>query len=141
MSVLGKRLQAMLFESGTSASALAKRLGIAPATLRNWINFDCDPKMKHLVLVADYFNCSLEYLAGRSNDYSKTGFKPVPQFSTQLKKVIADSGKTIYAACKQTSFAYQCFSDWFNGQMPRLSSLIKLADFFEVTLDQLVGRE
>ncbi len=141
MSNLSERLKSLLEESGISASALAKKLSIAPATLRNWINFDCDPKLMHLVLVADHFDCSLEYLVGRSNDYSKSGFKPIPPFSTQLRKVIADSGKTIYAACQQTSFKYQCFADWFHGQLPRLSSLIKLADFFEVTLDQLVGRE
>ena len=141
MSNISERLQSLLSENGVSASALAKQIGVTPPTLLNWLHGEVDPKLKHLIRVADHFDCSLEYLVGRIDDYEKSGFKPAPPFAEQLRRIIDDSDKSIYAACKQTTFEYRCFWDWFHGQEPLLSSLIQLADFYGLTLDQLVGRE
>ena len=141
MSNISERLLSLLEENNISASKLAKQIGMTPPTLLKWLHGDVDPKLKHLLLIADNFDCSLEYLVGRSDDYSKSGFKPAPPFAEQLKRVIEESGKSIYSACKHTTFAYRCFWDWFHGQEPLLSSLIQLADFYGLTLDQLVGRE
>lgn len=141
MSNISERLLSLLEENNISASALAKQLGMSPPTLLKWLHSDVDPKLKHLLIVADRFDCSIEYLVGRSDDYAKSGFRPAPPFAVQLKRVVDESGISIYSACKHTTFAYRCFWDWFHGQEPLLSSLIQLADFYGLTLDQLVGRE
>lgn len=42
---------------------------------------------------------------------------------------------------KQIDVSQQCISEWENSKIePTLSSLWKLADVFEISIDELVGR-
>ena len=50
-------------------------------------------------------------------------------------------GLTDYRVCKETGIAPGSMSDWKHGRYkPNLGSLLKIADLFGVTLDELVGR-
>lgn len=50
---------------GISNDALAERLGVSRKTLYNWIDKGNIPTTA-LVQMADTFNCSIDYLLGRS---------------------------------------------------------------------------
>lgn len=48
-------------------------------------------------------------------------------------------GLTDYRVCKETGIAPGSMSDWKHGRYkPNLGSLLKIADLFGVTLDELV---
>lgn len=104
-----------------------------------------------LIWLADYFQVSLDYLTGRSDVrettmpmnhiFPENGTIPMGPFSERLKQLRAEKGK------KQTEMAafigkgsrhYQKM-EYGEVNVPALT-LIKLADFFEVSLDYLVGR-
>lgn len=141
MSITAERLNALLKENGYNLNSLSIRIGVSPSAIRKWLNADADLVLANILKIADLFDCSLDYIAGRSDDDSKCGFKTAPAFGMQLRKVIDESEKSVYDICKHTTFKWQCFSDWFNGKQPRLSSLVQLADYFDCTIDGLVGRE
>lgn len=141
MSNLSTRLNALITENSLNPFALSKKLGVSSSVVRKWLRPYCDVTLANLVRLADFFDCSIEYLTGRSDDLSACGFKPIPDFAPQLRKVIDQSGRSIYDICKHTTLAWGCFYDWFHGQNPRLSSLSQLADYFGITIDELVGRE
>ena len=49
--------------------------------------------------------------------------------------------KTQDEAAKESGFNYRSYCRWERGEAePNLSTLIKLADYFQVSLDYLVGR-
>ena len=47
---------------------LAKKLGISQSTICNWLNGKKEPCIDSLWMLADYFDVTVDYLIGRSDD-------------------------------------------------------------------------
>jgi len=110
--------------------------------LRAWLREDVYPNFSYLIKLADYFRVSLEYLIGRTEDNSEQKFKECPPFDLQLKKLMKEKNKTQYRMAKDKLASPDHFYKWFTKKsQPRLETLIKLADYFDVSIDYLVGRE
>lgn len=56
-----------------SKSKRAKIIGISNTTYSNAYNYGIIPKTSSLITIADYFNISVDYLLGRTDD--KTAYK------------------------------------------------------------------
>ena len=54
----------------------AKAIGIEPTTFSNVYNYGIIPKTPTLIKIADYFNVSLDYLFGRTDN---------PKINTEMK--------------------------------------------------------
>ena len=50
-------------------------------------------------------------------------------------------GKTTYDLRKDLNIGNRYFQTWDNGADPKLNTLIKLANYFNCSLDELVGLE
>lgn len=48
---------------------LSKLTGIGYTTMRNWYDKDTAPTLDMLIALSKYFECSIDYLAGISDDY------------------------------------------------------------------------
>ena len=60
----------------------------------------------------------------------------------RLKQIIAESGLTQQQVAEGVGVSPQAINHYINGRRePDISTLIKLADFFNVTVDYLVGRD
>ena len=55
-------------KSGLTDYALAKRVGMKPATVAKWRYHGNSPQIPKLIKLTEIFNCSLDYLAGRSDN-------------------------------------------------------------------------
>ena len=63
-------------------------------------------------------------------------------FNQTLKDLINSSGKTAKEIAKKTNISQAAMSYYINGKTePTLNILITLADYFNVSMDYLVGRE
>lgn len=61
---------------------------------------------------------------------------------TILEKLIKKKKISIYYLAQQTGITATSFSDWKAGRAkPSVKALEKLADFFGVTIDYLLGRK
>lgn len=102
------------------------------------------PSLKNIIMLADYFNCSIEFLLG-IDDENKLPLpkKQLPDFGAHFKKVLKEKGSNLYrlsllAGCKNTSPYY----DWINGKStPRIDSLYKISKVLDCSIDYLLGRE
>lgn len=57
-----------------------------------------------------------------------------------FENLMADHGVTAYKVSKETGIATSTLSDWKNGRStPKQDKLQKIADYFNVSLDYLVG--
>lgn len=64
------------------------------------------------------------------------------QFSESLKAIRKKSGKKQREAAEYIGLNIRTYQYYEGGQSePAISILVKLADFFQVSLDELVGRE
>lgn len=63
-------------------------------------------------------------------------------FSEVFNKLLETSNQSVYALAKNIGANDVTVYKWRDGEtMPSLNMAIKLADFFDVTLDELAGRE
>ena len=64
-TIFGKRLKELREERNISQPVLAKELGVSRAIVSFWENGLREPTLSNLIAIADYFDESLDYLAGR----------------------------------------------------------------------------
>ncbi len=140
MATFGTRLKELMNEEQMTAAALALKLNTAPSKICRWYNYDKDVNLEVLDKLSQVFQCSLEYLAGRievDNDYT---YRALPPFATRLRQLMDEMGVTEYRMEQCNVFSPSMYYRWRQGGSPRLSSLIKIADYLQCTLDHLVGR-
>lgn len=68
MSTFGLRLKKLREDKGIMNKDFAKIMKVEPATITNWEKGNRFPKEDVLIKIADYFNCSIDYLLGRTED-------------------------------------------------------------------------
>ena len=69
-------IEAERARSGMSKESLASALGVTRKTLHNWVSSGNIPQTA-LAEMANIFNCSADYLLGRSPDTSYSSMKTV----------------------------------------------------------------
>ena len=69
MLIYGKRLKELREERGISMMTLAKAISVSDTAVCKWENQDSEPKLSYIIKLADYFNCSSDFLIGRSDDF------------------------------------------------------------------------
>ena len=65
------RLRAIRKETKISQKAIAEQLNIALRQYQRYEYGDSSPTLDVLIALADYFNVSLDYLVGRSDDHER----------------------------------------------------------------------
>ncbi|GEA30288.1 MULTISPECIES: helix-turn-helix domain-containing protein [Clostridium] len=68
MSKFPIRLKELREEKGLLGKDFAKIMSVEPATVTNWEKGNRFPKDDVLIKIADYFDCSTDYLLGRTDD-------------------------------------------------------------------------
>lgn len=59
-----------------------------------------------------------------------------------LKEYRIERGKTLLEVERETGISNENLSRWERGKsVPSLDFCIKLADYYEITIDELIGRE
>lgn len=67
MEIFSERLRELRIESGLSQEALGKIIGVQRHAIYSYEKGRACPEMKNLVILADYFDVSMDYLAGRTD--------------------------------------------------------------------------
>lgn len=142
MSEFGERLGELLFEKRLNEKQFAEKLGICVSSVSVYLQGKSMPTVASLVKMADYFNCSTDFLLGREEENKSVKFRPCPPFSEQLlflKKHFKCSAYQIY---HNTNIAKSSYYEWLSGEsQPLLDNIIKLAEHFDCSVDFILGRE
>lgn len=67
MTKFAERLKELRNDNKLSQNSLAKQLGISQATINKWEKCIIVPTLDSAVIVAKFFNVSVDYLAGLEN--------------------------------------------------------------------------
>jgi len=65
------RLKSLIDEKGINQSALAKHTKLGTSTISQWVNGQRQPSVEYIIILANYFDVSADYLLGRTKDYEK----------------------------------------------------------------------
>lgn len=94
----------LMKKNNIPACYVAKETGIAEASLSEWRTGKSFPTAKKLVILADFFDCSIEYLIGQTSEPQSTKIKQAPPLepqSTKIKQVLSPVPAKIYQLAKK----------------------------------------
>ena len=129
-------------QANLTPSEFAKQIGCGKGTISRYLHEQKIPDVGLLIRMADFFNCSTDYLLGRETEkYTRIFVKTCPSFQERLPKLCKELQITKYQLQKQTGIAESAIYNWQNGtSKPRLENLIKIAETFDCSLDFVLGR-
>ena len=135
-------LSELIMQANLTPSEFAKQVGCGKGTISRYLHEQKIPDVELLIRMADFFDCSTDYLLGRETEkYPRTFVKPCPTFQARLPILCKELGITKYQLQKQTGIAESAIYSWQNGSnKPRLDNLLKIADAFDCSLDFVLGR-
>ena len=65
------RIQELRINSGLTQKQLAEKIGVKNYIIGNWEQGRTEPSVKDLIDLANIFECSIDYLLGRENDFGQ----------------------------------------------------------------------
>lgn len=141
LSKFSEVLSNLMFEREINMSQLADELDFNQSTVSNYINKKRLPTVAHIIAIADYFNCTTDFLLGRENDNYSSTFYKCPPFSEQLKVLKNYFDCPWQRFYQKADISASCFYEWRKGTFPpSLDSVLKLADGFDCSVDFILGR-
>ena len=142
MDELSFRLSKLINDNKLSKRKLSEILNVTPSMISAWTSGRKVPNLENSIKLADYFSCSLDFLFGLKDIDDKTNFKQVSNFNEQLKKILKEKKISQNKLVNDTKFNFVNTNGWLNKNVsPNLSTIIDLADYLNVSLDYLAGRE
>ena len=76
-------LKSLRLESGFTQKQLGERLGIGQTTIACYENGTREPHIESLIAYADLFDCTVDYLVGRTDDFGTPLAKNAAPIMTQ----------------------------------------------------------
>lgn len=100
------------------------------------------PNYDTFVGFIEFFHCSADFLLGlKENVYENDTYKPVQPFHERLRIILRKTETSQYLFVKRTKISWGVFYHWLTGKSnPSLDNLIKVANYFDCSVDFLLGR-
>lgn len=100
MNSLGERIKELRHESRLTQRELAQALSITVPTLSHWECNYQEPSYKDILRICNYFDVSMDYLAGRTDELGTMITSPAAQS-------LSDRENRVLALFRKMSFAEQ----------------------------------
>ena len=66
--MISSRLKTLRLQNGVTQKTIADKIGVAPVSLQRFEYGTLKPKLETVIRLADFFNVSLDYLVGRTDN-------------------------------------------------------------------------
>ena len=139
MNGFRERLEDLLIEHNMSKNQLSKIVGVRPDTIYGYYRRNLLPEIHIAKRIADYFNCSLDYLFGLSEQINNNDKNDL-SFADTIKKLIKENNKSVEKTMKELNISDRTYYRWQSGEsQPLTSIIITLAKYFDVSVDYIIG--
>lgn len=135
------RIKELLDADDNRCYEIANQLQIDKTIMYDWRNGNSMPSFDNLIKFADYFGYSVDYILSRTDDDTECHTKKLMSFSEHLKEILKEKDITKYKLFKDCKLSNSYKVRWFNQSVkPSVSNLIKIADYLDISMDELMGR-
>ena len=147
MDILSKfsdRLKELMFENDLTVEKLSNAIDCSPSSIYEWRSgrMSYMPSVGNILMLADYFKCSIDFLIGLEHENYLPNPRPRPPFSQWFRTAVESKGQNLNSLGCATKMGTKQFYKWINGEtQPNLDSLLRIAAVLKCSLDYLVGRE
>lgn len=133
------RLKKLRDDRGLSMTAFGAAVGINIRTIYRWFT-ECAPKPSSLIKIADFFDCSIDYLLGKTASPSFVPCTPRETFLSRYRGLRESKNLNDFRISRQCGISSGAIANWKKDTFPEFEILIKLGEIFECSIDYLVGR-
>lgn len=138
---MAENLSALMYENNMSSSELAAKIHVTVQTVNRWKRGEQLMMLSKAIEVSNVLHCTLDCLIGRNDSVLNFIPKKCPPFYERLREVMRANGVTRYRLTKETNIKESHLYAWKNGADVKLPTVLELANYFDVTVDYLVGRD
>jgi len=137
---LGKQIKELINDNDINALKEYFKFN-STATIYDWLTNKYLPNFENIIKLADYFKVNLDFLLGLSENFDEVIPKEIPPFHEHFKKVIEQQKSSQYKMLKDHIVSRGHLNSWINKKhLPSVENLVKIADYFKISVDELVGR-
>lgn len=141
LSVFAERLDDLLFDANISSLALAKELHCGRATIYRYLQGNRIPTVDMVIRLADYFNCTTDFLLGLEEENYPQKFLQCPPFKERLAFLLEYFSITKYKLQKLSNVPESAIYNWQNGVFePKIDNVIRIAKALDCSVDFVLGR-
>lgn len=139
---IGKRIKAKRKELGMSAEQLADVLGVSPATIYRYESNEISSiKVGRIKPMAKALNTSVAYLMGWDESFvNASDFNKNIEIYDKIQELCNSACVSITSLEAELGIGKGLIGKWRKNS-PNIISLQKVADYFDVSVDYLLGRE
>lgn len=103
---------------------------------------DYTPYLPTVIKIANYLNVSLDYLTGRTteNKFRRYSENQIG-FVSKINQIMKASGISQYKISEDLHINRSNFSYWLNGRIPKLETLIAIANYLNCSIDDFLYLE
>jgi transcriptional regulator with XRE-family HTH domain len=136
---IGKRLKELRKEHKLSRENLSQKLDISYSSMSKYETDERTPPPDILGKIADFFNVSTDYLLCRTND--RRFAKGTSHFSDRLKDLRKIHNLKLNELADKIGIQPRIMQFYEEiEEIPSLTALHKIADYFNVSIDWLLGK-
>lgn len=140
LSNFKENLYDIIMEEGINFTELAKRTQMPSGKMSIYSRGFYLPNVENLLKIANYKNCSVDYLLGLTDSPEYTKSKKNLTFYEILIQLLKERKTSYYKVSKELHLSNSNLAKWKHGKVPKVETLYKLADKFGVSIDYLIGR-
>lgn len=140
-NLFAKNLTTLIEDSEKTVEKIAEEVQVENSTLYRYLNLERTPEVKILLILANYFKCSLAFLLGQEFTYYEYNANSCPPFSKQFQKFLKTKNTNVFAVSKATKIPNTTLYHWSQGaNAPTVDGIMILANYFNVSVDDFLGR-
>ncbi len=128
------RLESLIKESGKSKAYLCAKVNRERYYMRDLKNANTNVPEETVEIWADELGTTPEYLTGESDER-----RSMTRFFEQYSRLCKERGMSANGAAKEIGLPSSSVTNWKQGRTPRLDKVEKIAEYFGVSADYLLG--
>ncbi len=144
MKIFSKNLRELILDKDISIAELSKASRVSRVQISRYLHKNEIPTLKIANRLANYFDCSLDYLFGLSEDRSYPRYVSkeidLTKFLDKYQEALRFREISNWKFCKNNNLSESSMRHWRYGQTPKIQSLCDIAFHLDTSIDYLVGR-
>ncbi len=141
LEIFADRLSELIFDCKKKPREIAKEAAIGKTSIYEYLSGQKMPTLQNLVKLADYFNCSTDYLLGLEQEQTNLTFQVCKPFSKRFEEILQYFAISRYRLEQLTGIAESALYYWAKGQkLPTVENILLLCEKLDCRVDFLIGR-